>query len=340
MTSATPLLAESASAFAADVKTGLSAFPKYLPAKYFYDPLGSQLFEAICLLPQYPITRAETMLLELYASEMVEPLGKIDALVELGCGSGMKLAIVAKALVGEIGGSAARAAEGRGPLDVHLVDVSTKAIEMSSHAMAEFPDVRVTGHAATYDDGLAEIARKKLAGTKLVLFLGSNIGNFEPQDANAFLKTIRASLHPGDGLLLGADLVRAEADLLAAYDDPLGVTAAFDKNMLSRINAELGGDFDLRAFDHEARWDARASRVEMHLVSRRDQTVHVPGADVRAHFAPGETIWTESSHKYTPERLLDLGRAAGLTPERQWIEPDGRFCTTLFLARRGDGRAR
>jgi L-histidine Nalpha-methyltransferase len=330
MTTATPLLADSASAFANDVKTGLSAFPKYLPAKYFYDALGSQLFEAICLLPQYPITRAETMLLELYASEMVEPLGKIDALVELGCGSGMKLAVVAKAL------------EGCGPLEVHLVDVSTKAIEMSSHAMAEFPDVRVTGHAATYDEGLAEIAREKLGGTKLVLFLGSNIGNFEPQTAHTFLKTIRASLHPGDGLLLGADLVRSEADLVAAYDDPLGVTAAFDKNMLSRINAELGGNFDLRAFDHEARWDARASRVEMHLVSRRDQTVHIPGADVLAHFAPGESIWTESSHKYTPERLLELGRTAGLVPERQWIEPDGRFCTTLFLAPgpRSDARPR
>jgi uncharacterized SAM-dependent methyltransferase len=192
----------------------------------------------------------------------------------------------------------------------------------------------------TYDEGLAEIARKKLAGTKLVLFLGSNIGNFEPPGALAFLKTIRASLHPGDGLLLGADLVRAESDLLAAYDDQLGVTAAFDKNMLARINAELGGDFDLRAFEHEARWDGRASRVEMHLVSRRDQTVHIPGADTLAHFAPGESIWTESSHKYTPERLVDLGRAAGLSPEQQWIERDGRFCTTLFLARRSDARAR
>jgi L-histidine N-alpha-methyltransferase len=321
MTSASPLLADSASAFANDVKKGLEASPKYLSAKYFYDALGSQLFEAICLLPEYPITRAETMLLELYASEMVEPLGKIDALVELGCGSGMKLSIVAKAL------------DGRGPLDVHLIDVSQKAIEMSEHAMADFPFVRVTGHAATYDVGLAHLARKKTSGTKLVLFLGSNIGNFEPQEANAFLKTIRASLHPGDGLLLGADLVRDEKDLLAAYDDELGVTAAFDKNMLSRINAELGGNFDLRAFDHQARWNPRGSRVEMHLVSRSAQTVTIPGADTVAHFAPGESIWTESSHKYSPERLLDIGRAAGLHPERQWIEPDGRFCTTLFVAR-------
>ena len=321
MTSASPLLADSASAFANDVKKGLSASPKYLDAKYFYDGLGSLLFEAICLLPEYPITRAETLLLELYAAEMVEPLGKIDALVELGCGSGMKLAIVAKALAG------------RGPLDVHLIDVSQKAIEMSEAAMAEFDHVTVHGHAATYDEGLSRLARKKLPGKKLVLFLGSNIGNFEPGQAHAFLKTIRASLHPGDGLLLGADLVRAEADLVEAYDDPIGVTAAFNKNVLSRINHELGADFDLRSFDHQARWNAKDSRVEMHLVSRRAQEVSIPGADVVADFAEGESIWTESSHKYTPERLVDVGKSVGLVAERQWIEPDGRFCTTLFVAK-------
>ncbi|HVY49514.1 MAG TPA: L-histidine N(alpha)-methyltransferase [Minicystis sp.] len=318
--SATPLHDASASPFAADVKHGLEARPKSLPPKYFYDALGSQLFEAICQLPWYPITRAETMLLELYAAEMIEPMGPLDALVELGCGSGAKLAIVAKAL------------EGRGPVDVHLVDVSPRAIELSSKTLADLGHVSVTGHAVSYEAGLRKLARRGGAGRKLVLFLGSNIGNFDPPAAGALLGEIRRALRIGDGLLLGADLVRAEADLLRAYDDPLGVTAAFNKNVLLRMNQELGADFDLASFDHAARWDAKASRVEMHLVSRRAQAVHVPGADVTARFDAGESIWTESSYKYTPERLVEMGRAAGLAPVRQWIEPDGRFCATLFRA--------
>jgi L-histidine N-alpha-methyltransferase len=164
----------------------------------------------------------------------------------------------------------------------------------------------------------------------LVLFLGSNIGNFHHTAAAAFLRDVRANLRPGDGFLLGADLVKPEADLLLAYGDPIGVTAAFNKNLLARINRELGGDFDLDAFDHAPRWNPEASRVESHLLSRRDQRVHVPAAGLTIALAAGESIWTESSYKYEPEGLVAMGHAAGFACAGQWIEPDARFALTLL----------
>jgi uncharacterized SAM-dependent methyltransferase len=183
----------------------------------------------------------------------------------------------------------------------------------------------------TYEAGLTRVAASADArGRTLALFLGSNLGNFDPPQALALLRELRAALRPGDGLLLGVDLVRAEADLLAAYDDPLGVTAAFDKNLLVRINRELGGEFDLASFDHEARYDRELARVEMHLVARRAHAVRVAHAGVTARFTAGESIWTESSYKYTPERAGELGRRAGFRVVRQWLDPKGSFVTTLF----------
>lgn len=307
-------------AFAGDVRAGLGATPKTLPSQYFYDELGSQLFEAICQLPWYPITRAERHLLERFAPAMVERFGDLAELCELGSGSGEKLALLVQAL------------EGRpGAIDVHLIDISEKAHALSHGALARFSHVRVRSHLATYEAGLRALPEAR-EGRRLVLFLGSNIGNFDPPAAHRLLVEIRRALRPGDGLLLGADLVRAEAELVLAYDDPLGVTAAFDKNLLQRMNAELGASFDLGAFQHRAVWNACASRVEMHLVSRRSQRVKVPGAGIEASFAEGESIWTESSYKYTPEGIVAVGRAAGLESVEQWIEPGSRFSTTLFLA--------
>ena len=164
-----------------------------------------------------------------------------------------------------------------------------------------------------------------------MLFLGSNIGNFDPPGADAFLRHVRSVLSPGDLLLLGADLVKPEAELLAAYDDPLGVTAAFNKNLLVRINRELGGDFDLAAFDHRAIWNAAEQRVEMHLASRHAQEVRLAGG-VRIRFEAGETIWTESSYKYTEDSIADLGAQTGFAVSTQWIDPDARFALTLFEA--------
>jgi L-histidine Nalpha-methyltransferase len=320
--SMTKELDEATRAFADDVRRGLGERPKALPPRYFYDALGSQLFEAICQLPWYPITRSETRQLERHARAMVAPFPGPLELVELGSGSGEKLALLLRAL------------EGRA-VDVRIIDISEKAIELSRSALARAVRGRIVAHCAPYEEGLRALAsspRSAGAGGRLVCFLGSNIGNFDPPDARALLAAIRGALGPGDGLLLGADLVRAEAELMLAYDDPLGVTAAFNKNVLQRINTELGGDFDLAAFDHRAVWNAGASRVEMHLASSRRQTARVPGAGVVAYFDEGETILTECSYKYTPEGIVDLCKSAGLHRRDQWIEEDGGFSTTLLGA--------
>jgi L-histidine N-alpha-methyltransferase len=313
---------EARNGFALDVRRGLSQARRTLPPRYFYDALGSLLFEAICRLPWYPITRAESALLDRHADAMVSCVPGLDRLVELGCGSGDKVARLASALPPR-----------ERPYEVHLVDVSAQALELSESALARLPSVTAVAHCATYEAGLrAATETPGPRGPTLVLFLGSNIGNFDPPAARRLLTEIRAALRPGDGLLLGADLVRAEADLLLAYADPLGVTAAFNKNVLLRMNAELGADFDLTAWDHRAAWNADAARVEMHLVSRARQRVRVPAAEIEAEFAAGETIWTESSYKYTPASITALGRDVGLRGAAQWIDPDAHFSTTLFLA--------
>jgi dimethylhistidine N-methyltransferase len=313
---------EARNGFAIDVRRGLTQAPRSLPPRYFYDALGSLLFEAICRLPWYPITRAESALIDRHAGAMVGKVHGLDRLVELGCGSGDKVARVAAALPPR-----------EEPYEVHLVDVSAQALELSESALARLPSVKAVSHCATYEAGLrAATGTPEPRGATLVLFLGSNIGNFDPAGARRLLAEIRAALRPGDALLLGADLVRSEADLRLAYADPLGVTAAFNKNVLLRMNVELGADFKLEAWDHRAIWNAEASRVEMHLVSRASQRVRVPAAEIELDFAAGETIWTESSYKYTPESITALGREAGLRREAQWIEGDAHFSTTLFLA--------
>jgi dimethylhistidine N-methyltransferase len=309
-------------AFAADVRAGLSFAPKALPPKYFYDALGSHLFEAICQLPWYPITRTEDALLERFAHQMVAPLSDPATIVELGCGSGKKLALLAGAL-----------SERTSAVTVHLVDISPAALELSERALSRLPHVSVLGHRAPYEAGLARATKQRpQAGTTLVLFLGSNIGNFHPPDMLEFLQGVRRVLRPGDALLLGADLVKPRDRLELAYDDPLGVTAAFNKNILLRINRELGGEFDLAAFDHRAIWNEAEFRVEMHLVSRRAQAVRIEGAGCEVHFAEGESIWTESSYKFTPDRLVQMGKSAGFHCREQWPDWEGGFCATLFVA--------
>src|SRR5262249_14885249 len=185
--------------------------------------------------------------------------------------------------------------------------VSAAALDAAHRTLSTLDAVDVVAHRATYEEGLIEAtAERPRGGRLLTLFLGSNIGNFDPPGADEFLRTIRSSLAPGDALLIGTDLVKAEAALLAAYDDPLGVTAAFNRNLLVRINRELGGDFDVDAFRHRAVWNAAASRVEMHLVSTRRQRVRVPRASLEVELVEGETIWTESSYKYRPEQVIAM----------------------------------
>ncbi len=311
---------DSRSAFARDVAAGLAQRPKEIPPKYFYDDLGSLLFEAICLLPWYPITRAERSLLEEVAGEIVSGLGAPLTLLELGPGSGQKLALV--------GGAAAR----KGALaSIRLVDLSEAALAASARTLSPL-GVPVTGHRLPFEEGLGVAAQGRREGALLVLFLGSNIGNLDFGRAGAFLGAIRSVLSPGDGLLLGADLVKPARELLLGYDDPLGVTAAFNRNLLARMNRELGADVDLAAFSHRAVWNVAASRVEMHLVARRPMCVTVPAAGCVARFEAGEILFTESSYKYEVPQLAALGEGAGFRRSRLWIHEASRFALALFVA--------
>ncbi len=312
-----------AAAFACDVRTDLALAPKQLQSKYLYDALGSSLFDAICRLPWYRITRSEMRLLGTHASEIVSALGMDDGtIVELGCGSGEKLVVLAEALA-KRGASA----------HVHLIDISSQALAQTEERLHRLQHVSVVGHWSTYEDGLRRaVAARRGGGTMLVLLLGSNIGNFDRPASQSFLERIRATLAPGDLLLLGADLVKPERELLLAYDDPLGVTAAFNKNLLVRINRELGGSFDLEAFRHRAIWNADEQRIEMHLVSARDQSVRIAAAEVDVRFARDEWIWTESSYKYTPDGVIEMGAEAGFATRDQWIDGEARFALTLLTA--------
>jgi dimethylhistidine N-methyltransferase len=308
--------------FAADVARDLTLTPKQLQSKYLYDPLGSSLFDAICRLPWYRITRSEMHLLGTHNHEIVSALGVDEGtIVELGCGSGEKLVLLAEAL-NQRGGNAR----------VHLIDISTQALEQTEQRLNRLQHVSVVGHWTTYEEGLKTAVASRRDGTMLVLLLGSNIGNFDRPAAARFLERIRATLTPGDLLLLGADLVKPERDLLLAYDDPLGVTAAFNKNLLVRINRELGGTFDLHAFAHRAVWNRGESRIEMHLVSLREQTVRIASAGAEVRFAADELIWTESSYKYAPEGIVEMGVDAGFAPRDQWIDDRAGFALTLLAA--------
>jgi dimethylhistidine N-methyltransferase len=309
--------------FAADVERDLLLAPKQLQSKYLYDALGSSLFEAICRLPWYRITRSETRLLSAHAGEIVDALGgSTGTIVELGCGSGEKLMLLVEALE-------ARGAQAR----VHLIDISSQALEQTEQRLTRRSHVSVVGHWSTYEEGLRRaVAQRQDGGPMLVLLLGSNIGNFDQPAAARFLERIRAALDPGDLFLLGADLVKPERDLLLAYDDPLGVTAAFNKNLLVRINRELGGGFDLDAFAHRAVWNREQSRVEMHLVSLVNQSVQIVGSGTTLSFCRNEPIWTESSYKYEPEGIIEMAADAGFAARDQWIDPESRFALTLAVA--------
>ena len=322
------IAATSRDLFAADVCAHLQRTPRQLPSRYFYDEIGSALFEAICRLPWYRITRAESDLLGRHARDILAPLPRPVSLAELGCGSGEKLAIL-------IGGSGESF-----PL-VQLVDISPAALEMARQRVEVLEVGALRAHRETYETGLERAVRCRPAGASLlVLFLGSNIGNFDPPVARELLARIRGMLRDGDALLLGSDLVKPARDLIPAYDDPLGITAAFNLNLLRRVNDELGGTFNLQGFAHRAVWNASAGRVEMHLVSRRRQHVRIAAADFELTIDPDEWIWTESSHKYEPDQVLEEGRAAGFGRAAQWIDRDARFALTRFGVDSTDGPGR
>jgi dimethylhistidine N-methyltransferase len=307
--------------FAADILAGLSATPKHLFAKYLYDDLGSQLFEAICRVDEYYLTRAENEILSRHADEMVSLVAGCQTLVELGSGSAEKTRQVIEALLRK-----------RAELLFVPVDISPSALEKSSRSLLEsYPPLRINAYGADYLEGLA--ALKSLdTGPMLVLFLGSNIGNFEKDEAASFLRAIRGVLKSGDGLLLGVDLKKDRATLEAAYNDALGVTRAFIVNELARINRELGGDFDLWAFGLRSVYNESAGCVEVYLESLRTQTVEIRQLGLTISFAAGERMHMENAYKYDASEVSSLAVQSGFHLTRTWLDERRRFSSNLFLA--------
>jgi L-histidine N-alpha-methyltransferase len=303
-------------ALRADVLQGLTRTPKTLPPKWFYDAHGSELFEQITELPEYYPTRAEREIIVARSGEIAAAT-RARTLVELGSGSSEKTRYLIDALTG---------------LDTYVpVDVSESALTQAGQALvAERPGLNVHALIADFTAGMT---LPETPGPRLVAFLGGTIGNLLPAERAAFLTSVASLLAPGDALLLGTDLVKDERILVRAYDDAAGVTAAFDKNVLTVINRELGADFDPAAFDHVALWDAEQEWIEMRLRSRTAQTVKVPALDVAVDFAAGEELRTEVSAKFRKEGVRAELSAAGLEPVHWWTDRDGRFALSLSVVR-------
>lgn len=305
--------------FADDVLEGLSLpDQKKLAPRYFYDDLGSALFEAITQLPEYGLTRADERLLRQHAPDIARAAGPISVVAELGSGNGRKTAHILNA----VSGAADR-------VIYHPIDVSAAALAACERELGDFATVAPL--CGDWLDGVAQIARGRNGeGPLLLLFLGSSIGNLDRDQIPVFLRSLRSHLRPGDIFLLGADLVKSVDRMLAAYDDPTGVTAAFNLNLLGRINRELLANFELRSFAHEVRWHEETQRIEMHLLSRRRQRVHIRELNLTVEFQPGETIWTESSHKFAEQELESCALSAGFSPVATWIDNEWPFAEALW----------
>lgn len=304
--------------FAYDVRSGLGkSGQKQLPPSYLYDELGSALFEAITILPEYGLTRADERLLERYADDIVSATSNGVLVAELGSGSGTKTRHVLSAL------------SRRQTVEYYPIDVSTAALKACAGELE--PVAHVHPINASYLEGLQRVTQARDNNQSiLLLFLGSTIGNFDKGAGIRFLSQARSILNPGDLLLIGADLVKPIDQMLVAYDDPVGVTAAFNKNVLARINRELGANFHLRHFQHEVRWDESNRRIEMHLRSTRRQIVEIPDADLRIEIKEGETIWTESSHKFRLDELSSIAGKAGFGEQAFWTDAEWPFAECLW----------
>ncbi len=301
-------------AFATDLACALAASPKRLSPKYFYDEAGSRLFEEITRLAAYYPTRAEMEILATHGQDMAAHLPQGAALVEFGSGSSAKIRLLLDAIE---------------TLSAYVpVDISGTFLAHQAKALAaDHPDLQILPVVADFTHPFAlpvAVRERPRAG----FFPGSTIGNFEPKDARAFLADARRTLGPGAVMLVGVDLVKDKAMLEAAYDDPEGVTARFNLNVLARANRELGTDFDLSAFRHRAFFDTASSRIEMHLMARSAQAVALDGKTYR--FTTGESLHTESSYKYTPDGFRALAESAGWRPERMWLDAQARFSVHLL----------
>lgn len=312
-------------AFASDVRRGLSGRPKRLSCRFLYDAAGSALFERICELPEYYLTRAEDEILENHSDEIAALSPPELTLVELGSGSSTKTRRLINALLAD-----PRRAAGR--LDYTPIDISRSMLEESAaQLLVEYPTLRIRALAAEYEAGLAKLTPQRRA--RLVSWLGSNIGNLRRRQAARFLASLKRRLGPNDRLLVGVDMNDDAVSLEAAYDDAQGVSAAFNANLLARINRELGGDFDLSAFQHVARYHRRRGRVEMFLASRRRQTAKVAAIRRSFSFVAGEMIHTENSHKYRPSEFDSLIEWAGWRAHRRWFDRSRRYSLNLLEPR-------
>ncbi len=303
--------------FAREVEEGLSRTPKSLPSKLFYDGPGSVLFEEITHLPEYYLTRTELEILQTRATEIAKAVGSNVTVVELGAGTATKTGTLLRALAGK-----------QIRTSYFPVDISPSALaEAKMQVNAQVPNARVHPIVADFGEGFAFL--RDIPGRKLVLYLGSSIGNFDPEAAVSMLVEVRRELRPGDSLLLGTDLVKPSTVLIPAYDDARGITAQFNKNILRRLNRELGSDFYVNAFRHVACWNAACSRMEMHLQSQCRQTVSLGILGSKVAFAPGERIHTENSYKYTIPMVKGMLRAAGFSLDQTWFDDKKWFALNL-----------
>lgn len=320
----TPISAvQPVSELAVDVRAGLTQpGQKELPSKYFYDDVGSALFEAISLLPEYGLTRADERLLRKYSEQVIRRLDSPLVVAELGSGTGRKARWILESL------------SRRQPTRYYPIEISPAALAACQRELREIDSVAIKGIEGEYLAGLREVAGEHRGSERLlVLFLGSSIGNMEHSGAIIFLQGVRRIIKAGDALLLGTDLEKPVPQLIAAYDDAPGVTRAFNLNLLARINRELGADFNLQRFEHAVLFNHLTRSIEMHLRSRGRQTVTIPRAGISVTFADGETILSECSHKYSLREVLAMSEEAGFDCEEQFVDREWPFAESLLVAK-------
>ena len=305
--------------FGEDVAAGLASPQKYLSCHWLYDDRGSQLFEQICDLPEYYLTRCEHGILEQRAAEIASRFAAPVTLVELGSGSANKTRLLIEAFLGR-----------HGRLCFAPIYISQSALEQSAALLLDdYSKLQIKAFAGRYESGLEQLAHER-GSARLTLWLGSSVGNLGRSEAAAFLRRIRSKMDVGDRMLVGIDLRKAGRVLERAYDDSQGVTADFNLNLLARINRELAGHFERRAFEHRATWHDGPGRVESHLVSLREQQVRVDELDRSFAFSAGETIHTENSYKYSSAEIDELAEAGGMRCEQQWLDPDELYSLNLL----------
>jgi L-histidine Nalpha-methyltransferase len=305
-----------------EVRAGLTnPSQKELPSKYLYDEVGSALFEVICALPEYGLARADERLLHRHSHDIIGRLRCPVVVAELGSGTGKKTRRILEALTRKQRTS------------YFPIEISASALAMCKRELGDIESVNIVGCEREYLDGLREaVKRRRPDEQMLVLFLGSTIGNFDHPAEVEFLQCVRRILQPGDALLLGTDLEKPTQELVLAYDDPIGVTAAFNLNLLARLNRELDANFQLPNFKHVARYNSSTGSVEMHLESLRRQRVQIPAADLSVFFDEGETIWTESSHKYSHAEIQTIAGETSFWLDQQWIDQEWPFAESLLIA--------